>query len=59
MVLGETQDVLDSSHGRVTYETNQRQKGLKRSSQERPKLPKRTKKGFKGDGSHDTLLSWL
>ena len=36
MVLGETQDVLDSSHGRVTYETDQRQKGPNRSRQERP-----------------------
>ena len=45
MVLGETQVILDSSHGRVTYETDQRQKGLKRSLPERPKWPKTSKKG--------------
>ena len=53
MVLGETQVVLDSSHVRVTYETNQRQKGPKRSRQERPKLPKNgsktAQKAKKGD----------
>ena len=42
MVLGETKVFLDSSHVRVTYETDQRQKGLKRSRQERPKQPKTT-----------------
>ena len=46
MFFWETQVVLDSSHGRVTYETDQRQKGLKRSRQERPKRLKKPKGRF-------------
>ena len=37
--MGETQVVLDSSHVRVTYGTNQRQWGLQRTRQEYPKWP--------------------
>ena len=63
--MGETQVVLDSSHVRVTYETNHRQQqknlndlsGTSKTAQKRPKSPKRVI--FKGDDSLDTLFSWL
>ena len=56
MVSVETQDVLDSSHGRVTYETDQRQKGLKKSHQVRPKHAKNVPKGQKSRVSKNTAV---
>ena len=49
MVLGEPQVVRDVSHGMVTYETDQRQKGLKRSRQEHQNGPKTAQKAKQND----------
>ena len=56
MVLGGTQVVLDSSHVRVTYETNQRLTGLKRRRQEHLKRPKYGQKGQKRLFSKETAV---
>ena len=63
MVSVETQDVLYSSHGGVTYETDQRQKDLKRAIRYVQNMPKMSLKAkqliFKEDGSFDTFFSWF
>ena len=61
-VKGETHSVLDSSHVRVPHRINQRQWGLQRSRQERPKQPKMAKmansKMFNGDSSFNAPFLW-